>query len=151
MNTNEIKYVLKNCLCHKIKFTVCSANELVNCNVNKPSMFVVNTDQSNQPGSHWICFYFPETGSAEFFDSLGKPPEHYHKYFKSFLITYGSSYVHNLQRIQDYNSSLCGEYCIYFLVHRHEHVSYENILHRFLITNYAVNDYKIMKYFNMVL
>jgi hypothetical protein len=150
MNTVEIEYVLKKCLCNKMKFIVCSADQLLKYKVKKPSMFIVNIDQSDQPGSHWVSFYFPESGAAEFFDSMGKPPEHYHIYYKNFLIAYGSSYLHNLNRIQDYNTSLCGEYCIYFLIHRSENMSYEKILVQFCGDNYFLNDYKIMKYFKML-
>jgi hypothetical protein len=150
MNTTEIKYILKNTLPSKVQLIVCSANQLLNCELNKPSMFVVNTDQSEDPGSHWVSFYFPQHDVPEFFDSLGHPPEHYHKYFQSILITHGPCYVHNVTRIQAYNSCLCGEYCIYFLINRSEGFGYEKILCQFMENCLYRNDVKIMKYFNYV-
>jgi hypothetical protein len=72
-------------------------------------MLVVNTDQSNEPGKHWVSFYFLQNRFPEFVDSLGKLLEYYHKFFQNILVTHGPPHLHNLSRIQDYNSYLCGE------------------------------------------
>jgi hypothetical protein len=44
-----------------------------------PCGFVANTDPSNEPGTHWIAFYFPSEERGEFFDSYGHAPEYYKK------------------------------------------------------------------------
>ena len=42
-----------------------------------PCGFVVNTYQGNEPGTHWLAFYFPSERKREFFDSFGHPLDFY--------------------------------------------------------------------------
>ena len=53
-----------------------------------PCGFVANTDPSDEPGTHWIAFYFPSKQKGEFFDSYGKPPEYYHANFEKYLMNH---------------------------------------------------------------
>ena len=108
-------------------------------NLKKPAGLIVNTDPAERPGTHWVCFYFPARGPVEFFDSLGHSPEYYRKDFKNFLIAHGPDYLHNMGRIQDYDSPYCGEYCLYFLARRRAGENYRTFLNRFG-GNYARND-----------
>jgi len=40
-----------------------------------PRLLVCNLDPSHREGTHWICICVDsETGSGEYFDSLGQPP-----------------------------------------------------------------------------
>ena len=39
----------------------------------KAAAFVVNTDPSDQPGSHWVALYYDGLGQFEYFDSFGLP------------------------------------------------------------------------------
>jgi hypothetical protein len=153
MNTNQIKEILSNTLVYKkdVDFNVCSANEIFYIKVKKPAVFVVNTDTSNKPGSHWVCFYFPKSNYAEFFDSLGNSPDYYWNSFKNFLIANSSRYFYNTNRIQDYKSQLCGEYCIYYILERCQGVSFKHIINGFSQTFYDLNDYKISEYLKHVL
>ena len=41
-----------------------------------PCGFVANTDPSDEPGAHWVAFYFQSERKGEFFDSYGKPPDY---------------------------------------------------------------------------
>lgn len=50
---------------------VIPANELPTRVKQRPSAYIVNTDDRGQPGTHWVAFYFPKTGPSEFFDPLG--------------------------------------------------------------------------------
>ena len=61
--------------------------------ISKPGLYIVNSDESNSLGTHWLLFYFSNEKMAYFFDSLGKYPEEYHQYFHSILIqnSYGYS------------------------------------------------------------
>lgn len=75
--------------------------------------YILNTDESGLPGRYWCVFYFNDN-SSEFFDSLGRPPEYYHKYFKDYLLARGLPYRYNVMNIQSPQSILCGLYCIYY-------------------------------------
>jgi hypothetical protein len=54
--------------------TVCCADDLPARVGARPRTFIVNTDTCDRGGSHWVAFYFPHVGPAEFSDSLGNAP-----------------------------------------------------------------------------
>jgi hypothetical protein len=33
---------------------------------------VVNLDEKNEPGSHWVAIYIPDPSTARYFDSYGE-------------------------------------------------------------------------------
>ena len=45
--------------------------------VTYPSSFIINTDNSNKPGEHWLAIYINEDRKLHFFDPLGLPPVFY--------------------------------------------------------------------------
>jgi hypothetical protein len=75
-----------------------------------PCCFVLNTDTSKLKGSHWVAVYYPKRNICEFFDSYGMLPSAYS------IDINPSDY--NQKRLQSYKSTVCGQYCIYFLYHR---------------------------------
>ena len=121
-----------------MRHTVTSADRLP-AHVKKPMGLIVNTDPADRPGTHWVSFYFPKKGPAEFFDSLGRSPEHYHPDFKNLLMVHGPDYLHNRGRIQDYDSPYCGAYCLDFLMQRNRGVDYRSFLKQWG-DDYARND-----------
>ena len=123
------------------------ANELPAVIEKRPVSYVVNTDPCGQPGKHWIAFHFPERREiCEFFDSLGRTPQHYHRRFENVLITNGPRYVYIKDRIQALDSDVCGQYCIYFVVQRHLGRTMEDICRDFLKCTHAVNDEFVSRY-----
>lgn len=78
-------------------------------------LIICNTDIASKPGSHWVVFY-RNGDDLEFFDSLGKPIDVYHSRFKEFVQASGVKNVRTVvpYRIQPIDSSLCGEYCLYY-------------------------------------
>ena len=105
-------------------------------NLNSHQTFIVNTDNSNQPGSHWVAFQFSGDYSCEYFDSYGFPPSFYG--FDNVLKSY-KIYMSN-KRIQGYKSSVCGQYCVLFLLLRGRGYSYHDFM-SFFHKNPAVNDH----------
>ncbi|VDI57436.1 Hypothetical predicted protein [Mytilus galloprovincialis] len=95
--------------------TVCCAEDLPSYVSDRPRTFVVNTDNCDQKGSHWVAFYFPASGPPEFFDSLGRYPETYQRYFRNVLIVNGPEYCVIGNQIQPNDSNTCGLYCIYYV------------------------------------
>lgn len=94
---------------------VIAANELPTRVRQRPSAYVVNTDDRGQPGTHWVAFYFPKSGPSEFFDSLGRPPIYYRRQFKSALLKNGPRYLYNNIKVQAIGTKVCGQYCISYL------------------------------------
>ena len=82
-----------------------------------PKAYVVNTDDSRQPGQHWVSFYRPTPGVVEYFDSYGLPPHYLN--FQSELDRMGWCYQEvNTICLQSEDSTVCGLYCLYYLTHR---------------------------------
>lgn len=80
--------------------------------------FIANTDANFKPGRHWCAFYFNGSGQSEFFDSYGKPPLYYNNSFLSCLRKNSVVQTYNSETLQNNYSNVCGQYCLYFLMHR---------------------------------
>lgn len=78
------------------------------------SGFITNTDPHQRPGKHWISF-FVVSGVLECFDSYGLSPEYYSKSFKSFMSNYSKIEV-NTKRLQSRDTTVCGQYCLFYLM-----------------------------------
>ena len=100
----------------------------------KPCAYIVNTDRSYLPGSHWNVIYFDINGEVDFFDSYGRPPP------KDFSTLLGDSYNYQEHFIQHPLSSACGQYCIFYVFQRSRGLSMEEILSLFDKDNTLLND-----------
>ena len=117
MNTQQINAILCNDAMTKHMFQgVFSIDQLpLTCD----GMVVVNTDEHDQPGEHWIAVY-----DNEYFDSYGLPPEDERLW--TFI---GSNVVYDNVPLQQVLSNACGFYCVYFLLERARGHSFEDIVH----------------------
>jgi len=96
-------------------------------------IFVVNADPIWRPGSHWMALYTPPLDQPmEFFDPLGKPPG---PEIMNFIHT--RSYLYQTQRLQ--NANTCGEFCLYYIMHRVRGRSLMDIISDFT-RNTTLND-----------
>lgn len=98
---------------------------------NQPGLYIFNTATSKELGRHWISIYIPEQGPGEFIDSLGHSPEYYQDKFVNFLVEQHPSYMLNDNRLQDYGSSTCGYYAIFYGIHRCRGWKMMDIVHLF--------------------
>jgi hypothetical protein len=73
-----------------------------------PSSYIVNSQDSGDPGQHWLAFAALSPRRIYFFDSLGKSSEHY-----GFNIPYTIDV--NDRQLQSNYTNTCGEFCLYFL------------------------------------
>lgn len=89
-----------------------------------PYALVMNTDFSGGRGIHWVAIFAISEKSVEYFDSYGMPPN---KCISAFLKKF-DTVKRNHIRLQSYLSSVCGHYCIYFIVRRSYGESFENII-----------------------
>ena len=79
-----------------------------------PSAYICNTDPSYLPGSHWVVFWIDSPHYAEFYDSLGKPPEYYDAAFDIFLRNNCRRCVYNNLEIQNKKSVTCGYHVLFY-------------------------------------
>ena len=93
---------------------------------------IMNLQDSNQPGSHWIAL--KRVNNTIFvFDSfeIGYIPVGIFKVFKNLKI------MTNIYRIQDVSSNLCGMFCVLFILYD---IKSENDFIKFL-TLFNTNDF----------
>lgn len=76
---------------------------------------------------------------AEFWDSYGQSPEFYSADFEDFLNFNANNWTSNQRMLQSWDSNVCGQYCIYYLVHRCRGFSLNRIVNHFS-KNTRVND-----------
>lgn len=127
----------------------------------KPAILVINTDKSNQPGTHWVAIYLPRRGCAEFFDSFGRKPESCE--FLRFLqkhTTKKTNFRYNKIMLQNLFTSVCGQYCCMYLLYRCKNKTLKDFQNCFRKNDnsanagklkreyHAQNDEKIVKMFN---
>ena len=85
---------------------------------NRPCGLIANTDPSDKPGEHWVAFYIDMDGNVEYFDSYGFKPKL--KLFQNFIKVNsdGEGFIWNAVQLQGPFSSVCGQYCLFYLLHR---------------------------------
>lgn len=147
MNTLDIQKVLKLNKCTKKYFQgVFAIDKIPKLVKSKPSMYVINTDKSNQPGQHWLAVYFTSTGCAEFFDSYGRSPSNYTE-IRKFLKLNSKCMIHNTKQLQSSFTGVCGQYCCVFLLTRCKQKSMKHFIKLFNTQNRIQNDIKIKQLF----
>ena len=116
MNTLEIDTILRDDKRTAKAFKgVYTSNELP-IRTTTDSLYVCNTDPSDQPGTHWIVVYIDKQRRADYFDSFGMAPTV--KEIKHFLNENSIKWIYNVEPVQEITSDACGHHCIFFAVHR---------------------------------
>ena len=98
---------------------------------NNKSM-IINLQDSNQPGSHWIAL--KRVNNTIFvFDSFGVRyiPMDIFKIYKNLKI------ITDIYRIQDISSNLCGMFCILFILYD---IKSKNNFIKFLTNDFLKNE-----------
>jgi len=119
MLASELQIYLNN-FPHILKFFdgIFAANQIPK-KLKNHHFIICNTDTSDQPGSHWYCFV-NVNDSLQCFDSLGVDVEK--KRFITSLPLISRSNVSELEfnstQVQASESISCGEFVLYFLIHR---------------------------------
>ena len=108
----------------------------------KDGAYVINLDEYESIGTHWIALYV-NVNSMVYFDSFGV--QHIPKEIRKFI---GNKNIStNIYKIQAYNSIICGYFCIGFIdlmLKGKRLLDYTNL---FSPNNYEKNDKIILKYF----
>lgn len=86
--------------------------------------FVINTDKSTGPGTHWVCC-IKKQGVILYFDSYGLPPLQNLIDNKTCKIQYSTS------KIQPDNSIICGHLCVDFIKKIRNGQKMYDIIHSF--------------------
>ena len=106
-----------------------------------PIAIVCNTHDADQPGEHWIAMYVDAERRGDYFDPYGRQPQHVE--FTNFMNEHCSEWVPNDCTQQSPLSTVCGQYCIAFLLFRCRNVSMHVFTHRLFTTDLVANDCRV--------
>ena len=104
-----------------------------------PTGLISNTDPHHLPGTHWVAMYFTSPGNSEFFDSYGFPPEVYE--MEDYILRNATLY--NDIPLQGMTSDVCGDYCLFYLLHRARNMDLNTILANFRMKDTQWNDAQV--------
>ena len=106
-----------------------------------PKSMIINTQPSGHPGEHWVALVLTET-NCYYFDSFALPtiPLNIDMYLQPHYkeITYLD------YRIQDSTSNYCGAYCVCFVLHVQDDLTYDQFIGHYYSDDLLQND-KILK------
>lgn len=144
MNSKQIHSILHSRL-GDIFYGVFPSDEVPRTIDGFPRAFVINTDPSNKPGSHWLAVYIDSDGRADYFDSFGLSPR-----IPSItkLLNTCNDWQYNGTQIQGVFSSVCGHYCVHFLLKRHIGVPMTEIVGEFDTEDFEENDFRVTEWLN---
>ena len=103
---------------------------------------MINFDDKKSKKTHWVSLFI-DINTAVYFDSFGieyNPQEVLNKIWEK-------SVIHNIFRLQDNDSIVCGFYCIAFIEYMLPGKTLLGYTNLFSPNNYKKNDKKIYKYF----
>jgi len=145
MDTWELYYLL-----NRSSYTaswnpvMCATDELTHRKPQENQAYVINTDDSHLPGTHWVAVYFPQEGCVEYFDSYGLPP--LDDDIIDFMRRNAQTTRFNNVKLQGIDSMVCGQYCVYYLHHRSLGYSLEHLV-TYFDRHSSRNDDKVDRWF----
>ena len=124
--------ILKNDPFTKTVFTDVLPSDRLPREIRKgPRGYILNTDASDMPGSHWVAMYLTEDGKGEFWDSYGQAPGFYNQNFTQFLDKHCGTFTCNRRILQAPSSDVCGQYTLFFALHRCRRIPMSTIANMF--------------------
>ena len=108
----------------------------------KDGSYVINLDEYSDIGTHWVALYV-NSKTATYFDSFGI--EHIPKEIKKFINN--KKIIANIYRVQNYDSIMCGYFCIGFINYMFKNKSLADFTNLFLPNNFKKNYDIILNYF----
>ena len=138
LSTHEIHYKLKSDEYSNKIFKAVLPFDCLPKSPPYPSAFVVNTHPQGKKGEHWLAIYYDKKGKCRFFDSFGNSPIFYG--LLGYIEKTATSWEYNSVQLQSIFSTLCGYYCIYFVLLKSRNIEMFEILNLFNKTNFNIND-----------
>ena len=69
MNTLQLNHILKSSRITKKDLYGVLARDQLPEYIPYPKHFIINTEESSEPGEHWLALYYDKNGICNFFDS----------------------------------------------------------------------------------
>ena len=96
-------------------------DELKNLKPCKTEWGVLNLNLSNEPGSHWVC-WFKRNNNKYYFNSFGLPPP------KELVDYLGSPILYSTFQLQGLKDQNCGKWCLIVLKRLSQGYDYEDLI-----------------------
>ena len=110
---------------------------------NKEECGIVNFNTSQQPGSHWVCYY-KHYKYRIYFDSYGQVMlGELRNYLKSKYEGNKEVIQQNTDIVQPFNSMICGHLCLFVLKALNKGWSFREILDTLILQNMQVQKIKV--------
>ena len=94
---------------------------------NEKECGIVNLDDNQGPGTHWVCYRNLENNFVEYFDPFGLIMPH--KVYQ-YLFSSGKRLIYSQDELQNRDSVLCGYWCLYYLNERQKGKSVLDVIHK---------------------
>ena len=108
----------------------------------KDRAYIINFDEYSDTGTHCIALYV-NNKTVTYVDSFGV--EHIPKEIKKFINN--KNIISNIDRVQNYDSIMCGYFCISFINYMFKGKSLTDFTNLFSSNNFKKNDNIILNYF----
>ena len=150
MNTSQLQCMIAcDPLLRDSVLGVFAADQLPRSLPTHPCGFIVNTDNSNQPGPHWLAFVTDDSG-VDCFDSYGRSPGSYNPLLSMWIHRYNKKVRVNATRLQSDSSNVCGLYCVLFLHDRLAGRTMSEIVNAWWSPDLRANDQFILNFMSKV-
>ena len=100
-------------------------------------------DEYSDIGTHWLALHVQNNNSVTYFDYFGV--EHIPKEIKAFI--YYKNIKTNIFRVQEYDSVICGYFCIGFIDFMLAGKTLTEYTNPFIPNNFTKNDDSVLNYF----
>ena len=110
--------------------------------ITRPSAYIINTQNRDKDGEHWLALYFNLNGDVDFFDSYGLGPSFYG--LEKYLLKSSNKCNYNTIALQGLESHYCGLYCVLFVLFKCQKKTFLNFLNNFSYNTFD-NDKEIEK------
>ena len=114
---------------------------------HRPCSFIVNSAPSTDEGKHWLAVYIDEDGGGELFDSYGYNANFYDTRLEHFLQRNCNFHVYNTCQLQSLLSDVCGQFCLFYLLHRSRGIPADSIV-RLFSEKKRENDHLVANFIN---
>ena len=94
--------------------------------IHKKECGIINLDDIEGQGTHWVCYRNLEKNLVEYFDPFGliMPYE-----IRDYLLTSGKKIVYSQDEIQNRETVLCGYWCLYYFNERQKGKGILDVIH----------------------
>ena len=148
LTTSRIDSMLRNNAATK-KYYVGTFPSCLSVKTNKRDYcFITNTDNHEEPGEHWNC-WFVRGRNIIFFDSFGRElsdfPEHYLDIIKEY-----DNIEYTRTRVQGWLATTCGYYCLHFAYLMSLGLNFQSFLNDYNNNNHELNDKNVVDIVNSI-